>query len=84
MYKKQKGTTLVKYGTDYYIINSLKESEAFKVNESSARIFDLCDGKRNDTEIIEIVLTHYRGGEITEADIEEFLVRLVELGLVAS
>ncbi|WDV44745.1 PqqD family protein [Clostridiaceae bacterium M8S5] len=80
IYKKVLGAVIFKNESGFFVINS---GEIFQVNEVGARIFDLCDGKRNIIEISNILSQFYQmdSKEIFEY-IEEYLIDLDAEGIV--
>ena len=80
MYKKILGASLTKVDGKFYII---KDSEVYEVNETAARIFDLCDGKKEIGEIKDKVASFF-GESVCDigVDLDEFFQELLGLGLI--
>ena len=79
-YKKEMDTMLSKI-EDKYVIG--KERRLFNVNETAARVYELCNGKRTEEEIVSKIagFYHVEEAEITD-DIKECLEEFCKLELV--
>jgi len=83
VYKKEMGTSLARTNDEFYIV---KYNDVYQINETSARIFELCNGKTSVDEIISKLFAFYElsSNEFAEfeVDITTFLNELVNLGLI--
>ncbi len=78
-YKKKLGTFLTEYNNQYYII---QDNKVFRVNESAARIFELCDN-RDLYDISNKIKNFYNEDKVVvEKDIIMYLDELKNLGLI--
>ena len=76
-YRKALGATLHRHEDGFVII---KQNMVFQVNETAARIFELCNGKDSETDIIRKVSGFYHSSiEETERGIQGFLDKMQEL-----
>jgi len=83
MYKKVMGAIISKTDDEFYII---KDNDVYHINETAARIFDLCNGKNGMDDIIQKLSSYFEvsSNDLSEfeEDVNFFLSELVSLGLV--
>ena len=69
IYRKSKGSSLLKKENIFYLV---RNNDVYQINETCARIFDLCDGRRTKKCINSTLMKFYNETAI-ETDIEEVL-----------
>lgn len=80
MYKKKLNAYLVKFD-DKFMITDTKI--VFEVNETGARIFDLCNGKNTVEDMAKKISSKYSYDyEDVLTDCRDFVVNLEKLGLL--
>lgn len=79
-YKKALGASLLKRNDGFIIIKGM---DVFNVNEVGARIFELCNEKYNEQEIIGKLSKFYNTSEKDiEEDIKSFINEMLNMALI--
>lgn len=80
IYKKNLGIMLSKVDGEFYAVY---EYEAYKLNETGARIIELCDGKNTDSDIAVKLSKHFKiEFDEIKNDIDVYLSNLNDMGLI--
>jgi Coenzyme PQQ synthesis protein D (PqqD) len=74
---------LSQVAADTLVLFHLDEGQYYAVDETGARVWDLCDGSRNVAELIAVICQEYEApAETIQADVWELLTELVHEKLV--
>lgn len=79
MYKKNSEYVFVKYEGEFYLHSARR---SIKLNESAARILDLCDGTNSIEDICKILLKKYPNTNNLDKIVEHTLKHLRELNVI--
>ncbi|MFH1641157.1 MAG: PqqD family protein [Candidatus Omnitrophota bacterium] len=87
IFKKSDSVVFRKIADEYVLVPLHQEAidlEAlFSFNETAARIWDLIDGKRNGSDIAEVISREFKQPkEGIEKDVIEFFIKLKELNFI--
>ena len=79
-YKRVLGCILTKHEGKFIII---KNSRFFTINESGARFYELCNGNRSMSEIVDILSRFYdMDPQSLLIDLEKYAKTMLELGVL--
>jgi|GEM_PF-6542743 len=80
MYKKVLGIIVHRIDGKYYVV---KNNQLYEINETGARIIELCDGKRDERAISHLLVQHYEMNETDVLnDVKNYCNNLVEMGVI--
>ncbi len=78
-YPRRREQILAQKASDTLLLLNVDNGEYYALNEVGSRVWDLCDGTRSVSEIVDMLCQEYEApSEIIEIDILELLQDLVQ------
>jgi hypothetical protein len=80
---KQREDVMCQRASDLMVLFDMEDGRYFELNDVGARMWELCDGTRNCSDLVAVIEQEYEAPrDIIEADVIDLVQRMLERRLI--